>query len=46
MVSKHDILEEEELASFSVNRYVLESVKQMRETFSSLDPAEINVLDW
>lgn len=46
MASKHDILTEEELASFSVNRHVMDCLNQARENFSDLDPAEINVLDW
>jgi SAM-dependent methyltransferase len=46
MATKHDVLTEDELASFSVNHFVLECLDQTLERFPDLTPEEINVLDW
>lgn len=46
MATKHDVLTEDEVAAFSVNRNVMDSLEQVVCGFPRLRREEINVLDW
>lgn len=45
MGTKHDVLTEAELASYSLNPVVADTIATFRET-SGLEPSQIRILDW
>ncbi len=46
MKTKHDLLTEQELASFYVNPHVIEKIESILSDNPGKSPGEINVLDW